>query len=101
MVLGVIALALVVGGGLGAFTDVFGAETEWWGGVSLRTGALLGVFWLVIPKARDVPPAVWVGLGVFAVFVAVRPRLVLFGLVVAFIAMSVTAIAQRRSRTKA
>lgn len=91
---------LLVGGGLGAFTDVFGAETEWWGGVAVRTGAILGVFWLIIPQARDVVPAVWVGLGVFAVFVAIRPRLVLFGLVSAFIAMSVTAIAQRRNRTR-
>ena len=99
-VLGVIAAVLVVGGGLGAFTDVFGTGTEWWGGVAFRSGLILGAFWLAIPKAREVPVYVWVGLGVFAVFVAARPRLVLFGLVIAFIAMLITALAQRRSRTR-
>ncbi|NND01853.1 MAG: hypothetical protein HKN91_03620 [Acidimicrobiia bacterium] len=97
IVLGIIALVLVVGGALGAFTEVFGANTEWWGGVALRTGLVLGAFWLVMPRAKDVPTPVWVGLGVFAVVLAARPRLVLFGLVIAFIAMVVTALAQRRS----
>lgn len=98
-VLGVIAVALVIAGALGAFTEVFGTDTEWWGGVGLRTGLVLGAFWLVMPRARDVPVPVWVGVGVFALFLAARPRLVLFGLLVAFVAMVVTAIAQRRSRS--
>ena len=99
VVLGIIALVLAVGGGLGAFTEVFGSNTEWWGGVALRTGLVLGAFWLVMPRARDVPIPIWVGLGVFAVVLAARPRLVLFGLVIAFVAMVITAIAQRRSRS--
>ena len=79
---------------------MFGTGTEWWGGVAFRSGLILGAFWLAIPKAQEVPVYVWVGLGVFAVFVAARPRLVLFGLVIAFIAMLITALAQRRSRTR-
>ena len=99
VVLGIIAFVLAVGGALGAFTEVFGANTEWWGGVALRTGLVLGAFWLVMPRARDVPTPVWVGLGVIAVFLAARPRLALFGLVIAFFAMVITAIAQRRNRS--
>lgn len=99
IVLGIIALVLAIGGAFGAFTEVFGSGTEWWGGVALRTGLVLGAFWLVVPRARDVPVPVWVGLGVFAVVLAARPRLVLVGLVIAFIAMTITAIAQRRARS--
>ena len=99
IVLGIIALVLVVAGALGAFTDLFGTGTEWWGGVALRTGRVLGAFWLVMPRAKDVPTPVWVGVGVFALFLAARPRLVLLGLVIAFIAMVVTAVVQRRNRS--
>jgi len=96
-VLGMIALGLLVAGSLGTFTDLFGADSLWWGGVSLRAGAILGVSWLVMPKARHVPPYVWAGLGIFAGVLAIRPRLVIFGIVLAFIAMVVVAFAQRRT----
>lgn len=95
--LGVISLVLMVGGALGAFTGLVGDDAKWWGGVSLRAGLILGVLWLVMPKARDVPTPVWVGIGIFAVVLAVRPRLVLFGIGLAFAAMLGVAIAQRRT----
>jgi hypothetical protein len=95
--LGVIALALFVAGSLGTFTDLFGSDSLWWGGVSLRAGAILGVSWLVLPKARHVPRYLWVGLGIFAGVLAFRPRLVMFGIVLAFVAMVVVALAQRRT----
>lgn len=95
--LGLIALGLLVVGSLGTFTEIFGTESLWWGGVSLRAGAILGVSWLVMPKARHVPSYVWVGLGIFAGVLAFRPRLVLFGIVLAFVAMVVVAVAQRRA----
>ncbi len=87
-------------GSLGAFTGVFGEDSLWWGGVSLRAGAILGVFWLVIPKARHVPRFLWVGLGIFAGVLAIRPRLVLLGLGLAFVAMVVVALAQRRTTSR-
>ena len=96
-ILGLIALGLVVAGALGTFTEIFGTDSLWWGGVSLRAGAILGVSWLVMPKARHVPSYVWVGLGIFAGVLAFRPRLVLFGIVLAFVAMVVVAFAQRRA----
>jgi len=96
IVLGLIALGLLVAGSLGTFTEVIGADSVWWGGVSLRAGAILGVSWLVMPKVRHVPRYLWVGLGVFAGVLAVRPRLVVFGIVLAFMAMVVVALAQRR-----
>jgi hypothetical protein len=98
-VLGLIALGLFVAGSLGTFTEVFGADSVWWGGVSLRAGAILGVSWLVMPKARHVPRYLWVGLGIFAGVLAFRPRLVLFGIVLSFTAMVVVALAQRRAAT--
>jgi hypothetical protein len=58
---------------------------------------LLGVLWLVMLKARQVPHAVWVGVGIFSGVLAFRPRLMLLGLVLAFVAMVVLALAQRRA----
>jgi len=98
-VLGVIALTLIVVGGLGTFLDVFGEHRRTTSGVALRSGLILGAFWLVLPRARDVPRPVWIGVAVFAGFLAVRPRLFLLGLVLAFIAMVAVALAQRRSGT--
>lgn len=95
--LGIVALIFLALGLAGTFTEVFGTDSRWWGGVTLRTGALLGVFWLVMPKARQVPHAVWVGVGIFSGVLAFRPRLVLLGLVLAFVAMIVVALAQRRA----
>lgn len=95
--LGMIALGLLIVGSLGTFTDIFGVDSLWWGGVSLRAGAILGVSWLVVPRARRVPRFVWAGLGVFAGVLAIRPRLVMLGIVLAFFAMVLVALAQRRT----
>ena len=99
-VLGVVALSLIVVGTIGTFTNLFGADSTWWGGVALRTGLVLGVLWLVLPKAREVPRAVWAGALTLAGFIAIRPRLVAFGLVAALIAMFAVAAAQRRAAAK-
>ena len=95
--LGVIAFGLLIAGSLGFFTETFGVDSRWWGGVALRAGAILSVSWLVMPKARHIPRYLWVGLGIFAGVLAIRPRLVLFGIGLAFIAMVVVALAQRRA----
>ena len=99
-VLGIIALALIVVGSLGTFTDVLATDDAVLGGVALRTGVILGAFWLVLPKARTVPPAVWAGVAVFAAVLALRPRLVLLGIAGAFIVMVVVALAQRRAGSR-
>ena len=95
--LGIIALGLLIAGSLGTFTDLVGADSLWWGGVALRAGAILGVSWLVMPKARHLPRYLWVGLVIFAGVLAIRPRLVIFGILLAFLAMVVVALAQRRA----
>ncbi len=95
--LGIVAFGLLIAGSLGFFTELFGEDSRWWGGVALRAGAILGVSWLVVPKARHIPRYLWVGLGIFAGVLAIRPRLVLFGIVLAFVAMVVVAVAQRRA----
>ncbi len=95
--MGIIALGLLVAGVIGTLLAMTGGDSLWWGGVTLRSGAILGSIWLVMPKARDVPTAVWVGIGVFAGFLAIRPRLILFGLAIALVAMVTVAMAQRRA----
>lgn len=95
--MGFMALGLLIAGGVGTVVALTGGDTSWWSGVTLRSGAILGSFWLVLPKARDVPVPVWTALAVFAGFLAIRPRLVLFGLVAAFVAMIAVAVAQRRA----
>ncbi len=95
--MGTIAVALIGVGLVGTFSAMAGEDSLWWGGVTLRSGAILGSFWLVMPRFREVPTAVWVGVGVFAAFLAIRPRLILFGLLAAFVAMVVVAMAQRRA----
>ena len=95
--LGIISLILVIAGGLGTFTEVFGDESHVLWGVALRTGLVLGAFWLVLPKARSVSPAIWTGIGVFSGVLALRPRLVLFGLVGAFVATVVVAVSRKRA----
>ena len=95
--MGLIALGLLVVGVVGTVMAMTGEDSLWWGGVTLRSGAILGSIWLVMPKVRDVPRAVWVGVGVFAGFLAIRPRLILFGIGAAFIAMIAVAMAQRRA----
>lgn len=94
--LGAISLVLIVGGAIGAFAGLLD-DSEWWGGVSLRAGLILGVLWLVMPKARDVPPPVWAGVGMFAAVLAIRPRLVLLGIGLSFFAMLGVAVFQRRT----
>jgi hypothetical protein len=95
--MGFIALGLLVAGVTGTLMAMAGGDSLWWGGVTLRSGAVLGSLWLVMPKARDVPIAVWVGIGILAGFLAIRPRLILFGIAAAFVAMVVVAMAQRRA----
>lgn len=95
--MGLIALGLLIAGITGTLMAMLGGDSLWWGGVSLRSGAILGSIWLVMPKARELPAAVWVGIGVFAAFLALRPRLILFGIAAAFVAMVVVAMAQRRA----
>lgn len=94
--MGIIAVGLIGAGLVGTVLAMAGGDSLWWGGVSLRSGAILGSLWLVMPKVRDVATPVWVGVGVFAAFLAVRPRLILFGIAAAFVAMVVAAMAQRR-----
>jgi hypothetical protein len=95
--LGSIALVLLVFGSLSTFTDIIDSDDAVLGGVALRTGLILGAFWLVMPRARTVPRAVWAGMAVFAAVLALRPRLVLVGIAGAFIVMVVVAVAQRRA----
>jgi len=95
--LGLIAAALLIGGLVFTFSTDPGPDELAWGGILLRSGALLGAVWLVLPNARRLPRAAWVAIGTVLVVLAIRPRLILWGLVLAVVAAAVTGIG--RSRT--
>jgi hypothetical protein len=49
------------------------------GGVFIRASVVLGAIWLVLPNTRRVHRAVWAGIGSFAIFLILAPRLILWG----------------------
>lgn len=50
------------------------------GGVFIRASVVLGAIWLVLPNAKRVHRAVWAGIGSFALFLILAPRLILWGI---------------------
>jgi len=69
-----------------------------WGGILLRSGMLFGAWWLVLPNARRIRPGTWVAIGVVVAVLAVRPRWILWGLLVAALTAVSTGWGRRRSR---
>ena len=55
------------------------------GAVSVRAGVVLGALWLALPNIRQAPRWLLYGVGVLAVVLIVRPRLVLYALPVAVV----------------
>jgi hypothetical protein len=94
--LGVVAGLLVVGGATAMLVDL-GQGHVVWGGMLLRAGLVLGAVWLVLPAARRIPTAGWLGIGIFAAVIIVRPRLVLWGLAVAIAVTAAALIPRGRS----
>ena len=80
---GIVAAGFIIGGLVLTFASDPGPDELAWGGILLRTGMILGAWWLVLPNARRVRPATWVSVGIVAAVLVVRPRLVLWGLLVA------------------
>lgn len=73
-----VALLLVVGAVMTVAPDMDSMT----GGVLLRSGLVLGAVWLVLPRARELSTTTWLGIGIFASVLVVRPRLILWGLLV-------------------
>ncbi len=96
--LGVVAAGFLVGGLVLTFVSDPGPDELAWGGILLRSGMLLGAWWLVLPNARRIRPATWVSVGIVAAVLAVRPRLVLWGLVIAALVMIGAGWERRGSR---
>jgi hypothetical protein len=61
------------------FVSEVGADHRFWGGVLLRSGAVLAGTWLVLPSARAMTWRLWSGIAIFVAVVAARPRLVFYG----------------------
>ena len=74
--LGIVSLVLLVVGSFMLATA--GGEGDL-GGVFIRASVVLGAIWFVLPSARHVHRAVWAGIGSFALFLIVAPRLILWG----------------------
>ncbi len=81
--LGVVAGGFLAGGLALALVADPGPDELAWGGILLRSGMLLGAWWLVLPNARRVRRTTWVSVGIVAIVLAVWPRLILWGLLVA------------------
>lgn len=95
--LGIVAAGFLAVGLVLTFTSDPGPDELAWGGVLIRSGALLGAWWLVLPRARRVRPATWVAVLVVVAVLAVRPRLFLWGLVAAVVGMVLTRFGRARS----
>ncbi len=77
--LGIVSLVLFVVGIVMMATA--GGEGDL-GGVFIRASVVLGAIWFVLPNARRVHRAVWAGIGSFALFLILAPRLILWGFAV-------------------
>lgn len=75
--LGIVSLVLFTVGSIMMATA--GGEGDL-GGVFIRASVVLGAVWLVLPNARRVHRAVWAGIGSFAFFLILAPRLILWGI---------------------
>ena len=83
--LGVIAAGFLIGGLALAFVSDPGPDELAWGGILLRSGMLLGGWWLVMPNAHRIRRSTWLAIAVLGAVLVVRPRLVLWGLLAAAI----------------
>ena len=98
--LGAVALVIFVAGLVVTFIPSMTGDDRLWGGILVRAGGILGALWLVLPSARRLPRAAWVGFGVAVSVLVVRPRLALYGLAVAAVSsvMAFVADASRKGR---
>lgn len=92
--LGVLAGVILVAGLVATYVG----DSESWGSVLMRSGAILGAIWLVLPQARQIAKPVWFGIGTFVLIVAVRPRLILWAFLLAVAISAIALLARSRSR---
>ncbi len=98
--LGIIAGALLAVGLVMTFLQGGDVDDLFWGGVLLRAGGVLGALWLVLPSARKMPRWAWAGIAVVGLVLALRPRLIVVGFVVAVftsIAAFLAGVGRRRT----
>ena len=79
--LGIISLILIVGGAVLMARPPNG--DPYLGAVSVRAGLVLGALWLALPNIRQAPPWLLYAVGVLALVLILRPRLLLYSLPVA------------------
>ena len=83
--LGVSALGFLIAGLVATFVVDPAPDELIWGGVLLRAGMLMGAWWLVLPSSRRLRPQTWWAIAVLGVVLVIRPRLVLWGLLLAVV----------------
>ena len=94
--LGVISLALIVGGVVLMLRPIDGDSHL--GAVGLRSGLVLGAIWLALPNIRRAPRWLLYAGAVLAAVLIVRPRLFLYSLPVAAVIALLGATSGRRGR---
>jgi hypothetical protein len=94
--LGIISLALIVGGAVLMAWPING--DPYLGAVSVRAGLVLGALWLALPNIRRAPHWLLYGVAVLALVLIVRPRLLLYALPVAAVVAFLGATSRGRNR---
>lgn len=79
----VLASAAVTLMAAGLISLVVSDPAQGWEGIAIRAGAVIGAIWIALPNLRRMPRRLRTALGLLAVVIMVRPRLVLFALPVA------------------
>ncbi|MDH3259535.1 MAG: hypothetical protein OEM84_01045 [Acidimicrobiia bacterium] len=79
--LGVISLVLIIGGAIVMLRPIDG--DSYLGAISVRSGLVLGSIWVALPNIRKAPSWLLSSVGLLAIVLIVRPRLLLYALPVA------------------
>ena len=80
--IGVAAVAALAVGGYGIAVSLDPS----WPPIVLRSGIILAALWFAAPAFKTASRREWIGVSVVAAVVAIRPRLILWGLAAALIA---------------
>lgn len=76
IMLGIAAAVLVVAGTIGMVVS----DDPGWPGIVLRSGIILAAIWFALPSLTRLSRRAWVSIGIPAVVLMFRPRLILWGL---------------------
>jgi hypothetical protein len=74
--LGIVATLLIGAGAIGMVVS----DDPGWPGIVLRSGIILAAIWFALPNLTRLSRRAWIAIGIPAVVLLFRPRLILWGL---------------------